>query len=201
MTPHRPLADRFHEKYAINPLTGCWDWTAYRLNEGYGYIGVSGYKNEVAHRVSWRLHNGGIPEGMIVCHTCDNRSCVNPGHLFLGTYVENMADMKRKGRARALTADQVKEIILLLESGLSQVAAGKRYGVAHSTIQAALKRATSGDYGGDITCVNVQKYVKLTDEQREEIKVRVKTDEPIITIAKAYNVDRKTIRNIRDRMI
>lgn len=73
----------------------CWGWTA--SGQRYGKLRVSGvYVN--AHRFSWELHNGPIPEGMFVLHHCDNPPCTNPEHLYLGTNSDNMVDMVRRGR-------------------------------------------------------------------------------------------------------
>jgi len=77
---------------------GCWEWTLHRNHSGYGLTHIGG-KTRYAHRLMWEEVNGKIPEGMYVCHKCDNPSCINPDHLFLGTQLENMQDMVRKGRS------------------------------------------------------------------------------------------------------
>ena len=95
--PH--VASRFSSKFAIDAATGCWRWTAAVDRRGYGKLGLRGSKTGKAHRISFMLHNGVIPQGMLVCHSSDTPSCVNPAHLFLGTTKDNVADMLQKGRA------------------------------------------------------------------------------------------------------
>lgn len=75
----------------------CWLWKAAKDSCGYGRMSVNN-TNSTMHRLSFELHKGSIPSGMLVCHTCDTPSCVNPSHLFLGTEKDNMRDMKSKGR-------------------------------------------------------------------------------------------------------
>ena len=89
---------RFWDKVEkLGNESGCWLWTASVSNAGYGVFGVN-YKMKTAHRISWALVHGPIPEGAFVCHRCDTRDCVNPNHLFLGNSVVNMRDKVSKGR-------------------------------------------------------------------------------------------------------
>jgi hypothetical protein len=109
----------------------------YKNELGYGVVGVKG-KASLAHRVVYEGVHGTIPEGMLVCHRCDNPKCCNPEHLWLGTNEENIADMKAKGRARGpvgeknknakLTEVQVLEI--RANTTESQEAIAQRYGVS-----------------------------------------------------------------------
>ena len=88
--------DRFFSK--VHKTDSCWLWIAkWKDNKGYGRFHFRN-KDWCAHRVSYVLHKGEIPDGMCVCHTCDNPGCVNPDHLWLGTVKQNIRDCKRKGR-------------------------------------------------------------------------------------------------------
>jgi hypothetical protein len=87
---------RFWDKVEILGKDDCWEWKA-SLRAGYGTIRINGIQ-ESSHRVSWKIHHGNIPKGIFVCHSCDNKLCVNPNHLWLGTYLDNIRDMVNKKR-------------------------------------------------------------------------------------------------------
>lgn len=85
---------RIEHRISPEPISGCWLWMG-RVNQfGYGTIGI-----KLTHRVVWEHEHGPIPNGLYVCHKCDVPLCVNPAHLFLGTQLDNMVDMRCKGRS------------------------------------------------------------------------------------------------------
>lgn len=86
-------------KFVREDPNGCWIWIGGKTSDGYGKFYLNGIKRR-AHRVAWVIRNGQIPEGLNVLHNCDNPSCVNPDHLFLGTQIDNIIDMVSKGRNR-----------------------------------------------------------------------------------------------------
>jgi hypothetical protein len=117
---------------------GCWNWKAKPKPNGYGYLTYRGVKH-YAHRLMWRaLHGGELTAKDVVMHVCDNRRCVNPDHLRLGTHQDNSRDMVRKGRGstQRLTLTQIAEIKLLLKirEALAPKHIAARYGVSRSAI-------------------------------------------------------------------
>lgn len=92
----RPLIDRFWSRVNRGHPDHCWTWEGLK-SKGYGYLCHEGIYIR-AHRLSYEIHNGEIPKGLLICHHCDEPSCVNPVHLFLGTNRDNMIDALRKGR-------------------------------------------------------------------------------------------------------
>lgn len=144
MPSTRPLAERFAEKYAAIPFSGCWLWTGGINERGYGIIGVSAHKVDKAHRVSWRLHRGKIPDGANVLHSCDVPGCVNPYHLFLGTLKDNMQDCVSKGRNFIPDNKGIKAVWAKLNweavsdirtKRMSQHAFAKLYGCSRSAVR------------------------------------------------------------------
>jgi len=147
-TRTRPIRDRFWEK--VDDSGGdeaCWPWTGNCLPFGHGYLreGHSGMR--YAHRLAWEMANGAIPQGLSICHHCDNPSCVNPQHLFSGSQAENLRDMRGKGRGfqvqsryrsenatAKLNEDQVALIRDAYKEGVTQVQLAAIYGVNQSTI-------------------------------------------------------------------
>lgn len=145
---YRPksVGERFWSKVAPPNENGCMIWQASRNRNGYGLFRTGRSNPETANRVSFRLSKGEIPRGMVVMHTCDVPSCVNPDHLLLGTPQENTADRDRKGRqARGerhrdakLTSADVLEIRRQSKLGVTQSFMANKYGVANATIQHAV---------------------------------------------------------------
>lgn len=158
--------DRFWQHVQIGEK--CWEWQAGKTSDGYGTIGISRTKKAVlAHRLSWQMHFGPIPAGALVLHSCDNPPCVHPGHLFLGTQADNMADMKAKGRrkgiqstpkngvwnrprgernpAHKLTDLQVRELRFAFAAGSSKRSLAARFGISRPTVTSIVTGETWHD--------------------------------------------------------
>ena len=121
---------------------GCWVWKRGRIPRGYGMVAVNGRKR-LAHRMAWELSSGPIPDGLFVCHVCDNPPCVNPEHLFLGTPRDNTIDSVRKGRWVRRRLDYAA-IASDRRAGATQSEIAKKFGVTQAGISRALKRIAHG---------------------------------------------------------
>lgn len=125
----------------------CWNWTGYQTNNGYGRHYIGNQKKIVAHRFSYALQFGQIPDDSLVCHTCDNRLCVNPAHLFIGSQKDNMADMVSKERqSRGEGTYQSKltdnDVLEIRQSPLRQFELARKYGVDKNTIRYIIRGET-----------------------------------------------------------
>lgn len=100
-----PVETLFKRKF-IEVASGCWEWQARISPFGYGQFTTSSGESWQAHRLSYTLYKGKIPTGLCVCHTCDNRKCVNPDHLWVGTRNDNIQDMYQKGRGKKATSEK-----------------------------------------------------------------------------------------------
>jgi HNH endonuclease len=147
--------EKFLAKVCPKPGRGCWLWTGLVRPDGYGAVRFEG-REQGAHRVAWKLFRGKIGPGVVVCHKCDVRACVNPAHLFLGTPAENARDMRSKGRHRQgekhgsakLTVAQVRRIKAMLREDrmyMSEIA--REFGVSVTAVRAIKIRRTWRDVG------------------------------------------------------
>lgn len=131
---------RFKGKYQEQP-SGCYEWQGALNERGYGEFRIDGGRKK-AHRIAYTIFKGEIPEGLLVCHSCDNKKCVNPAHLWLGTDKDNMTDKVSKNRQNKgslvnhakLTEEDVISIKIRLKSGQTQVSLAREYGVHPLTI-------------------------------------------------------------------
>lgn len=141
--------DRFNKYCEVNVTSGCIEWNG-TIRTGYGRFYLNG-KWWTAHRASWTIHNGPIPAGLLVLHKCDNKSCVNPEHLFVGTQRDNVLDMFKKRRHKILKGSlnpnakldesKVIQIRSLYENGgISYAKLGRKFKVSPKLIELVVKK-------------------------------------------------------------
>jgi len=137
---------RFHAKYHRRGDHECWPWLSNKQTNGYGTLFVQG-KPRKAHRIAWELANGQpVPDGLCVCHRCDQRDCVNPQHLFAGSHKENMEDAASKHRLSTprssrhkVTDEQCARMCELVASGCKQIDVAQVYGVTKGFVSLLVK--------------------------------------------------------------
>lgn len=143
--PYKRLLSNFIE----NNENGCWLWSGAKYRNGYGWLKVFG-RVYSAHRYSYELHNGPIPEGMEILHSCDNKNCINPSHLRIGTHAENMREASERGLfpsgekhhmfgRRNPRPKQANKVLVLGAEYESQGAAERALGLGHGTVRYWLK--------------------------------------------------------------
>jgi hypothetical protein len=144
----RGLSLRERLDFYTDKRSDCWEWTGYRNNSGYGRLMV-GNQAMFAHRLTYEMQNGSIPDGLCVLHKCDNRGCVNPDHLFLGNRSDNNADMLAKGRevvlkgvfhGRAKLTDV--QVLAIRQSQAPPLDMASQFGVSLSTVHHIRYRRT-----------------------------------------------------------
>jgi hypothetical protein len=198
--PVKNTPDKFWEK--VDRLDGgCWEWVGHKLKFGYGHAYWSG-KLLLAHRLSWMLTNGEIPRGMCVLHKCDNPGCVNPSHLFLGTYQDNATDKVAKGRcpkgtsvycAKLTDGDvlSIREKYRPFKFGLRKLA--KIYGVGETTIFQVIHNGQWKHVAGKIETISRSKNAMPVDFCKFAIGLGATMS--ITDIANHYQVNPGTISN------
>lgn len=137
----RDVSERFFSKVMPEPMSGCYLWEASVGKDGYGTFKLRG-KNRKAHRVAYVLSYGPVSRADVVCHKCDNRACVNPGHLFLGSHRDNMKDMTAKGRQAKggrchltkLSAASVLEIYARAHNGEPHLDIARDFGIGRRNV-------------------------------------------------------------------
>ena len=198
------LAERFWSR--VDTSGDCWNWISDSKSRRYGRIWA---KREMsAHRVSYLLTHGEIPDGLYVCHHCDNGLCVRPTHLFLGTPKDNMLDATQKGRLTdhyphyygeenpksKLTRKKVDEIRVRYSRGVKGTVLSKEFRVSASTISAITRGITWKDESCETLASNPQR--KWTKEEVEDICSRREHGETRQAIADSYGVCTVTITRL-----
>lgn len=205
---------RLMDRIDIDDASGCWNWTGYKNAKGYGMIAgpINGKRyvpagaNMLAHRVSWIVHRGDIPDGegahgTVVMHKCDNPACVNPDHLQLGTQADNVRDMLEKGRRpprkvkygiehhRSVVTSQA-DIDLICSTQGNTKALAEKLGVSISTIKKVRRKNGAG-------AVNADKY--YTKQLSKDAIDHIRSTPPrTLGLAKMYGLSNVAISNIRN---
>lgn len=205
------MPERFWSKIKFGEPDECWEWQAAIGNKGYGfYNDMENDKTVTTHRHLYKMVVENIPKGKFCLHTCDNRRCVNPAHLFAGTQNDNMQDMIAKGRAKhdvtpfgskhkmsKLNEEQVLRIKHLLSEGKSYVEIAKEFNVWPNTIGGIARGKFWKHVAFDKPFKKAPSWNQILNEEKVLIiKMRLAAGESFRSIAKSFNVKPNTIYDI-----
>jgi hypothetical protein len=169
-----PAIDRFRRKFVVGDGSDpCWNWVGFVMPNGYGKFSF-GREHFLAHRSSWHLLRGPIPDGMCVLHKCDNRRCVNPDHLFVGSEMDNTQDMIAKGRN---------------STGDRHWSRAKRSAFMRRVIEPGVPKRRGSLHGN----------AKLTEEDVRAIRRRVAAGETRLAVSRSFSVTNATVCGIVNR--
>lgn len=215
------LDDRFWTKVDKTHPSGCWVWKANRNNKGYGLFRPGGTAPKMlAHRLSFQDANGQIPKGMIIRHSCDNPGCVNPSHLLVGTMADNVADMDSRGRRVSspcrgevnynarMTKDTVTSLRKDYVAGVPISVLIEKYGCTTASLTdytcgRSWKHLLGVDGCPTLEELKAEAYkrrrnsTKLTQDQVDTIRDRLKRGELGKDLAAEYGVHKATISDIK----
>ena len=203
---HQCIVKRFWSKVVVGKDDECWEWLGSVDMQGRAKFGI--YKIPVnAARVMYQLTIGDIPEGLCVLHTCDNRGCVNPYHLYAGTNQDNVNDKVKRGRQprgeksspAKLTDNIVRGIVVLLKEGKTYKEIAARFNTTDERVHYIATGKAWVHITGGVICKRSRG--KLNKEEVLEIKELLKQNVPDKEITKKFDISADTLRNIRRGVI
>jgi hypothetical protein len=190
-----PIEERLEAHSMPEPMTGCTLWIGGSTPKGYGSLGFLG-TTRPAHRVSYMVHVGPIPDGLHVLHRCDTPACINPDHLFLGTNTDNVRDKVSKGRASSLpgelhpmarlTAEQVLDIRHRRHRGENSAMLAKAYGLSRGGVACICSGKTWTHVGGPLT--KGRDVLKLTEAEVIELRQRRAHGETYASLSDRFGI-------------
>lgn len=199
------LESRFWSKVERLGPDDCWPWKGTKCPRGYGTLKNVQHtkpRNLKAHRASWLVQKGTIPDGLCVCHRCDNPSCVNPEHLFLGTHDDNMKDMAAKGRAdppigseHPVSRLEESDVEVILQDDRAYHVIAAQYGV-HPTIIARIKTGQGWYHVRPDLQRSMRAKKNFTEGEIAEIVRRYLSGEKQGSIARSLDCDQSTISRV-----
>ena len=197
--------ERFNAKWVLNKANGCWEWTGATADKGYGSIKIPKQRRQIpAHRLSYLIHKGEIPEGKCVLHKCDNPRCVNPEHLFTGTKLDNAQDMVSKMRhcfgekqwMHKLSEADARKVLELVAQGVKQTRIAQMLGIGPMQVS-RIKRGHRWTHlrPGDQPWPKERKFI--TSEQAAEIMKRLDSGESQYSIAQAFGISQPHVSALK----